>query len=154
MTGTHGGGGLETRMIHVTVTNVDGNDINGTKGADVVNVKKTIKGQLKATGEEDSILGRGGNDKLSGLGGNDNIVGGQGKDKLNGNAGDDVLNGGKGNDKLGGQRGDDTLKGGSGSDKMSGNFGNDKLSGGAGADKRPRQCRQRSFSAAAAARTS
>ncbi|MBN9023290.1 MAG: hypothetical protein J0H08_14600, partial [Rhizobiales bacterium] len=90
--GTHGGGGaVETRLMQVTVTDVDGNAIKGTNKKDVVNGEKTVAGELKVTGEEDSIAGRKGNDKLSGLDGNDVITGGKGNDNLNGNAGDDQL---------------------------------------------------------------
>ena len=108
VTGTQGSS-VETHTMHVTVSNVDGNDISGTKHKDVVNAKKTVTGEPKPTGEEDLIVGRKGNDKLSGLDGNDIVKGGSGKDKLKGNDGDDLLKGGSGNDKLSGQTGDDTL---------------------------------------------
>lgn len=133
--GTHGGGASETRTIQVTVTNVDGNDIKGTKGKDVVNTKKTVGGEPKPTGEEDKILGKKGNDKLAGLDGNDLIKGGAGNDKLLGNDGDDQLKGGVGNDKLSGHEGDDVLQGGRGVDILKGNAGNDVLKGGADIDK-------------------
>ncbi|HET7717584.1 MAG TPA: calcium-binding protein [Bauldia sp.] len=134
VSGTHSGGAVETRTIQVTVTNVDGNDINGTKHKDVVNANRTVNGQLKATGEEDLIVGRKGNDKLSGLGGNDTIKGGQGKDKLKGNDGDDLLQGSGGNDKLVGHKGNDDLAGGNGGDKLLGKEGNDVLRSGGGTD--------------------
>jgi Ca2+-binding RTX toxin-like protein len=134
--GTHGGGGAtETRTIEVSVTNVDGKTISGTKKKDVVTQKKTIDGQPKATGEEDTILGKKGNDKLSGLDGNDTVKGGKGDDKVKGSDGDDLLFGNSGKDKLNGQKGDDQVSGGSGDDKAVGGGGNDVLSGGGGRDK-------------------
>jgi Ca2+-binding RTX toxin-like protein len=129
------GSSIETHTMHVTVTNLDGNDIRGTKHKDVVNADKTVGGQPDLTGEEDNIVGRGGNDRLSGLEGNDIVAGGRGNDKLTGNEGDDVLKGGSSKDKLKGSDGDDTLKGGTGKDKLIGNQGDDVLAGGSGKDK-------------------
>ena len=134
--GTHGGGGAtETREIQVSVTNVEGNTIVGTNKTDVVNQKKTVNGQPKPTGEEDTILGKKGDDKLKGLDGNDLIKGGKGNDKLLGVDGDDILKGGKGNDKVKGGDGDDVLTGNSGKDKLNGQKGDDHVSGGKGHDK-------------------
>jgi Ca2+-binding RTX toxin-like protein len=132
--GTHGGGASETRTIEVTVTNVEGNTIRGSNQKDVVNPKKTADGQPKATGEEDTIIGRKGNDKLSGLDGNDNVRGGKGDDKLKGSDGDDLLSGNSGNDKMNGQNDDDQLSGGGGNDKLVGSGGNDELVGDGGRD--------------------
>jgi Ca2+-binding RTX toxin-like protein len=90
----------DTQTILVTVSDIDGVTITGTKGKDKVNATKSAKGQPLPTGEEDVINGRGGNDKLSGLGGDDSISGGAGKDVVKGGAGDDTISGGAGPDKL------------------------------------------------------
>jgi Ca2+-binding RTX toxin-like protein len=134
VTGTQGSS-TETHLMQVTVTNVDGNDITGTKKNDVVSQKKTVNGQQKATGEEDTILGKKGNDKLTGLDGNDTVKGGRGQDKVKGGDGDDNLAGNSGRDKVNGQQGDDQVAGGGGKDKITGGNGNDVLSGGGGLDK-------------------
>jgi Ca2+-binding RTX toxin-like protein len=93
------GGPADTQTILVTVGNVDGVTITGTKGKDKVTASKTVKGEPLPTGEEDVIGGRGGNDRLFGLGGNDEIKGGAGRDTVAGGAGDDLLSGGVGRDK-------------------------------------------------------
>ncbi len=53
--------------------------------------------------EGDTILGRGGDDRLVGLVGDDRIEGGAGDDRIFGNSGVDVLVGGAGDDRLTGQ---------------------------------------------------
>jgi Ca2+-binding RTX toxin-like protein len=87
----------DTQAIAVSVTNVNGITVNGTKA------NETISG----TPEADTLDGAGGNDTLSGLAGND---------ILNGGDGNDTVNGGDGNDRLTGGKGLDTLSGGAGSD--------------------------------------
>ena len=97
------------RRSLVTVGDVDGVTIIGTKGKDKVNATQTVNGQPKPTGEEDQIDGKGGSDKLSGLDGNDTIGGGGGRDVLNGGVGDDTLAGGGGRDKYIGGSGIDAF---------------------------------------------
>ena len=99
----------DTQTILVTVSDIDGVTITGTKGKDKVTAAKTVESELPPTGEEDLIDGKGGNDKLSGLGGNDAVFGGGGRDVLNGGAGDDTLTGGSGRDKYVGGAGIDTF---------------------------------------------
>ncbi len=99
----------DTETLTVTVTDVDGVTIKGSKKKDTIGDTKTVKGQAMPTGEEDTITGKGKNDKLSGLGGNDLLNGGKGKDKLFGDDGDDRLIGGKQNDKLTGGLGEDSF---------------------------------------------
>ena len=100
VTGTQGSS-VETHMMHVTVTDVDGHDIKGTKGKDVVKASKTVNDQPKLTGEEDKILGKKGNDKLSGLDGNDTVKGGSGQRQAQGQRRRRRAQGGSsGNDKL------------------------------------------------------
>lgn len=101
-------GASDTQALAVTVTNVGGSTLTGTKRADTLN----------GGGEEDTISGRDGNDVLSGGGGNDTLNGESGADTLDGGAGNDRLNGGNGNDVLTGGLGADTLTGGGGSDRF------------------------------------
>ena len=105
---TSDGTATDTQTILVTVGDIDGVTITGTKGRDKVNATQSVNGQPKPTGEEDKIVGKGGKDKLSSLDGNDTIAGGGGRDVLNGGAGDDTLAGGGGRDKYIGGSGDDT----------------------------------------------
>ena len=83
--------------------------IRGTKGKDVVDATHTVKKQPFPTEGFDKIVGRSGNDRLSGLGGDDKLLGGKGKDVLRGDDGNDRLAGGTGKNKLFGGAGDDTF---------------------------------------------
>ncbi len=130
-----GNGGVDNQAIAVTVTNVAGATIDGTKHKDLVDLTHSIKGEPMATGEEDHISGQKGKDTLSGLGGNDNIKGGKGKDNLHGDDGNDVLKGSKGKDTLHGDDGADVLKGSRGNDHLYGGNDNDFLNGAKGNDK-------------------
>jgi Ca2+-binding RTX toxin-like protein len=129
-----------------------GNPINGTNG------RNRQDGQ---NGVNDTIFGRGGNDRIRGLScndvldggagndrilggtgrdtvrgrtGNDKLLGGAGADNLNGGVGNDRLTGGDGDDVLNGRRGLDLLVGGNGDDVMNGGLRNDRLRGGLGDD--------------------
>jgi Domain of unknown function (DUF4347)/RTX calcium-binding nonapeptide repeat (4 copies)/Calx-beta domain len=87
-----------------------------------------------ANGVNDTIFGRGGNDRIRGRGCNDLLDGGAGNDTIFGNADQDVLRGRLGNDSLAGGSGNDILNGGLGSDRLSGGSGNDQLKGRRGLD--------------------
>ncbi|MFM9934809.1 MAG: putative Ig domain-containing protein [Novosphingobium sp.] len=87
----------DRQTLHVTVTDVVNEVINGSSG-------------------DNTVTGAGGNDTLSGLGGDDRLLGSLGNDRLYGGQGDDTLFGGRGNDRLYGGEGQDTLTGGSGRD--------------------------------------
>lgn len=89
------------------------------------------------------ILGRAGNDQITGSTNADVINGNQGSDTLSGEGGDDYLRGGKendlisggiGNDILNGNQGNDTIEGGVGDDFLRGGRDNDILTGGEGND--------------------
>lgn len=71
------------------------------------------------------MLGRAGDDTLTGWNGNDALYGG---------GGNDALYGGAGIDRMFGQNGNDLMFGGADSDLMSGGAGNDSVVGGAGDD--------------------
>ncbi len=104
------------------------------------------------TSENNFIIGRNGDDTLSGGDRGDNIKGGYGNDNLSGDKhndllygeqGDDVIKGGEhddklygdvGNDKLYGEQDNDVLFGGAGNDWLDGGIGIDKMYGGAGSD--------------------
>ncbi len=66
---------------------------------------------ITGTSSADSIQGGDGNDSLVGSGGSDNLSGGNGADSVNGGAGNDTLDGGTGNDTFifGGAFGTDTI---------------------------------------------
>ena len=115
----------DSQSLAVTVTNAPGVIINGTNGANTVNASTTVAGQPLPTDEEDTILGNGGADSLSGLGGDDIIRGGNGGDTLNGGLGKDHLFGDGGADTLNGDEGDDYLDGGANSDALNGGDGTD-----------------------------
>jgi Ca2+-binding RTX toxin-like protein len=102
----------------IDIGDVDGNTIKGSTKNDTINGTRSVKGQPKATIEEDNISGGRGNDKISSLGGNDIVKGGAGNDKMNGGDGDDVLRGGVGNDKLTDGLGNDILTGNAGVDRF------------------------------------
>ncbi|ASF46924.1 beta strand repeat-containing protein [Methylovulum psychrotolerans] len=72
---------------------------------------------LQGTAWNDVLYGYAGqNNTLDGLAGNDRLLGDNGNDTLNGGAGNDTLNGGSGNDSLNGGTGNDTMDGGYGDD--------------------------------------
>lgn len=76
-------------------------------------------------GQDFSVEGLDGRDRIRGASGDDTLSGGDGKDRLHGGDGDDLLLGGAGRDKLIGGDGDDTLIGGQGRDKLVGGDGDD-----------------------------
>jgi VCBS repeat-containing protein len=98
---------LDEQTLTITVTNIAGNTINGTKKPDTIDATHLIKG-LGATGEEDTIDGKAGNDTIKGAGGNDTLLGNTGDDSLSGEDGNDLLRGGVGKDILDGGTGLDT----------------------------------------------
>jgi VCBS repeat-containing protein len=73
------GSAADVQTITVTVTDVSGQDIEGTKAADA----------LTGSSEADSIAAGKGKDQLSGLGGDDRLDGGKGNDRLEGGEGGD-----------------------------------------------------------------
>ncbi len=94
--------------------------ITGTSGAD----------RLTGTPGADVFAALGGNDKVGAAEGNDVICAGSGNDTVNAGAGDDEADGGSGDDSLKGDVGNDTLTGGAGSDAVFGAEGADVLAGG------------------------
>jgi ELWxxDGT repeat protein len=104
----------------------------GCRGQQATLVGTSGTDRLTGTKNADVIVGLGGNDTLNGAAGNDVICGGSGKDTVNTGAGDDYGDGGSGDDNIKGDVGNDTLIGGDGADTVNGDDGNDLLSGGAG----------------------
>lgn len=72
--------------------------------------------------------------RIEGSDGNDTLIGGGGADAMSGGADDDLLRGGFGDDSLAGDNGDDILDGGAGNDTLAGEAGLDELRGGDGDD--------------------
>jgi calpain family cysteine protease/hemolysin type calcium-binding protein len=103
-------------------------DVFGSNAADFLTSKGISNGSLVR------LMGRGGNDSMTGGNGRETLVGAGGNDKLSGGAGNDTLKGGEGNDALKGQDGDDTLNGGNGNDSLNGGGGSDALTAGDGDD--------------------
>jgi VCBS repeat-containing protein len=83
------GNAADTQNLTVSLVNVAGRTIKGTKNADTINGTKPAG--KTATSEEDRIDGKKGNDKLAGEGGNDTLIGGAGNDKLTGGGGADAF---------------------------------------------------------------
>ena len=103
------------------------------KGSGCFGQQPTIKGshgddKLEGTNGDDVIVTYGGRDVIDGRGGSDRICGGGGNDVLKGGPGSaDRLEGGSGNDTLDGGKGTDLLSGGTGSDRFKGGAGTDIL---------------------------
>lgn len=89
---------------------------------------------ISGTSSADQINGAGGNDVIHGNGGNDSIQGGDGNDMLFGDAGNDDLQGGNGNDYLDGGTGVDSLNGGDGNDVLVWDIADSMRAGGSGFD--------------------
>lgn len=104
----------------------NGEDIDGTNGADV----------LSGGSGDDIINGQGGNDTIYGNAGDDTIDGGAGNDYISAGDGNNSVDGGAGDDTLLGGGNDDVINGGDGNDSISGGgAGNDTFDGGAGDDR-------------------
>jgi Ca2+-binding RTX toxin-like protein len=100
--------------------------VTGTNGNDTIACGGASRGK--------KIIGRAGNDTITGTAFHDTINGGRGNDTLTGGGRGDILTGGRGSDTMTGGAGRDTLSGGRGSDTVSGSGGNDVLNGGLGID--------------------
>jgi Ca2+-binding RTX toxin-like protein len=83
----------------------------------------------------DELHGGGGDDTLIGNGGVDMLYGEDGHDTLNGGYGADLLEGGLGNDTIYGGNGNDIITGGDNDDFLYGDLHNDTINGAAGADQ-------------------
>ncbi len=157
------GTATSSRDYAIIVQDVDGNTINGTKKGNLIDDSHGIKGKF-ATGEEDVIDGRAGNDTIKAGGGDDLVRGGAGKDSLDGGTGIDGIDYGekqdsvslnlaklkkgmvsvtvdgkiedtiKGFENAAGGTGNDSLSGDKRANMLIGNAGDDFLSGDKGAD--------------------
>ncbi|WP_342151117.1 matrixin family metalloprotease [Methylorubrum sp. SB2] len=86
-------------------------------------------------GNVENVFSGAGNDTLIGNGVANYLSGRSGSDRLDGRAGEDTLSGGVGNDALDGGADFDMLFGGSGNDRLDGGAGADLLLGGSGSDR-------------------
>ncbi len=102
-------GNAITGNFHVVINDIAGPTILGTEGRDLIDGLHTVAGQARATIDDDTIYGYGGNDVIYGLAGNDRIDGGDGNDIIFGDAGNDRIIGGAGDDRLYGGTGDDVF---------------------------------------------
>jgi Ca2+-binding RTX toxin-like protein len=111
--------------------------ITGTSGPDRIEAGK-VKIPMWIIGRvgNDTITGGDANDTIWGEDGADSISGGGGRDSIRGGKGSDELAGGGGNDKIYGEGGNNLLLGGGGNDVLcaSTNAAADTLAGGADAD--------------------
>jgi Ca2+-binding RTX toxin-like protein len=128
------GGAVTVQQFALTSVDrivIVGGDMADTLSAANLNISAKILGR----GGDDIITGSAVNDHLNGGKGNDQLNGGAGNDKLMGGKGDDILVGADGNDKLWGHQGNDNLDGGLGNDRLDGGRGTNVLTGGDGDDK-------------------
>jgi uncharacterized repeat protein (TIGR01451 family) len=91
--------------------------------------------RLVGTSGNDVISAGGGDDAIFGFRGGDLVCAGPGSDAIVGGSGNDLVLGGHGSDRIRGRKGDDRLHGGPGRDRLRGNKGDDLLSGGHGFDR-------------------
>lgn len=136
-----GGAGSDTadyasRTVAITADADGVNDDGASNERDDVrpSVERILGGSAGDTLTGATLVGNGGNDRLTGTSGDDALTGGSGDDTLTGAAGDDTLDAGDGNDTLTGGDGHDVLTAGSGTDKAYGDAGDDRLAGGDGTD--------------------
>ncbi len=133
-----GNGGTSTAVATFTVSGINDGTVQGTDGDDIINPDiPYVDADGDVVDNNDAILpGDTGNDDLIlGFGGNDSIDAGDGDDRVFGGDGNDTIDGGVGNDGLVGDDGDDIIEGNDGDDMLFGNAGNDQLFGGDGMDK-------------------
>lgn len=128
-------------MTQVTNPTQPAVSLPGATGASVVGIggqNRLSAGNLNdiilTFGADDVIAGNGGDDIIFSGGGNDSIGGGSGNDALVSGSGNDAVSGGDGDDRIFGGKGNDLLDGGAGNDLVSGDLGNDVVLGGTGND--------------------
>ncbi len=124
-----GGAGLNDRVIETELTGtvtVTATSLTGSLGSDKLT---GIEGaSLSGSDATDDILNAASLPSTFSV----TLIGGGGNDKLTGGAGNDNLQGGDGNDSLIGGGGNDTIDGGNDADTVTGGLGNDALTGGDG----------------------
>jgi len=94
------GTNVDAQILHVSVTNVSGVSIVGSKKNDRIDASQGPNGQPLPTNEEDTIAGGKGNDIIFGLGGDDTLSGGASQFKKGKAKGANKLTGGDGADKF------------------------------------------------------
>lgn len=92
------GAKADTQTLHVSVTDIGGVTIVGSKKNDKIDASHTPKGQPLPTNEEDTIAGGKKNDTIFGLGGDDTLSGGTSWFKKGKAKGANKLTGGDGAD--------------------------------------------------------
>jgi hypothetical protein len=98
--------------------------IVGTRGDD----------RIEGTRGPDVIVARGGDDRIDADRGDDLVCAGRGDDRVEGDDGDDRIDAGRGDDRVEGDDGDDEIDGGRGDDRIDGGDGDDEIDGGRGDD--------------------
>ena len=116
--------------------NQDGRGGGGGRAVPAGQLTRAHRGNLAWL--QHALRGGQGDDTLVGNGGDDRITAGEGNDSINMGAGDDIASGGDGNDVVRGFAGRDFVDGGDGDDDMAWNDPiSDVVSGGAGDDRCP-----------------
>jgi hypothetical protein len=131
--------------IVVSTAPVDGSEVNGTPGDDVIVVTTPDQVTVNGLGGHDTICGAA-QTSIRGGEGDDVIHGGDGHAVLEGGAGNDTIRGGDGADHIAGDTvitrttapgvsDDDSIDAGPGADTVIDDWGNDTLTGGSEADQ-------------------
>ncbi len=115
-------------------SNNDGGGTAGNVDAPMQLVGTELADGLIGGGNDDAILGLGGEDILVAGGGNDIVGGGGGNDQIVSGSGNDIIFGNDGNDTLLGQSGDDFIEAGGGRDRIIAGDGDDTINAGADRD--------------------
>jgi len=121
--------------LGATAENVQRILVQGSMGHDRVDLTSVSREMFTSMVNDGVIvLGRAGNDTLTGSEFFDSIVGGTGNDLIDGGKDPDTIRGGAGNDTIFGGRGEDVLFGDAGNDSIVGGDNADWIDGGAGHD--------------------
>jgi len=121
----------------VAIADVDSVEIDCGGGNDKISFSvpnKDLWVDVYAGAGNDTIIGGGGDDDLSGEEGDDSVLGGGGDDYLWGDEGNDTIDGGKGDDAIYSDDGNDSIEGGEGDDTIYAGAGDDDVSGDGGDD--------------------
>lgn len=129
-----GGTGLDSAYYTTASSAVTADLINGGSVGEATGDTYNSIEWIFGSDFDDTLLGDGAANRLTGGLGNDILDGRSGNDRLLGGDGNDILGGGAGVDSLFGQDGDDQLYGGGDNDFLYGSQGNDLNNGGAGFD--------------------
>ena len=106
-----GNGGTDTGVASFTVTGTNDGTVEGTSGADLIDVDYLGDPDGDRVDNNDAILpgDKGDDDLIFGYEGDDSIIAGNGDDEVYGGIGDDQISSGTGNDTVFGDDGNDVI---------------------------------------------